>query len=281
MEHWIAETERLGRCLWLSDGKTELAASLDYGIRIVHLSCRGMNNLFYEQPSPQPGLSTPEGWSVHAGQRLWLAPESGWDYHPDNDPVEFGCLPDGAELRQREDPRLGAEKRARVRFLPDGGVEMTYTVKNTAEKPLRCALWVIRATAPGGRLRVPFDCETGTDELDFRPGKSVMLWSSTSLGDERLRFTADSLLAEQKPLDGYCKLGFWCRKGTAALENRGQRLTLRYPADPGPAYPDGGCNFELFLCRQMMEVETLGPLVSILPGQSASHREIWRVEPLG
>jgi hypothetical protein len=278
MEHWIAATERLGNCLWLSDGKTELAASLEYGLRLVHLSCRGMENLFFEENGPQPGLSTPEGWSVHAGQRLWLAPESNWDYYPDNDPISYELLEDGVVLRQHEDPRLHAKKSACVRFLPDGGIRTEYTIVNTADAPLTCALWVIRATAPGGQVRVPFDCESGTDELDFKPGRSVMLWSSTSLGDERLQFSADSLTATQKPRDEYLKLGFFGRKGLAVLENRGQRLTIHHPAERGAVYADGGCNFELFLCRQMMEVETLSPLVTLQPGESATHGETWYVE---
>ena len=39
-----------GNLIWLSDGRTEAAAALDFGIRIVHLSCAGKPNLFYSQP---------------------------------------------------------------------------------------------------------------------------------------------------------------------------------------------------------------------------------------
>ena len=34
-----------GNLIWLSDGRTEAAAALDFGIRIVHLSCAGKPNL--------------------------------------------------------------------------------------------------------------------------------------------------------------------------------------------------------------------------------------------
>ena len=40
-----------GNLIWLSDGRTEAAAALDFGIRIVHLSCAGKPNLFYSQPA--------------------------------------------------------------------------------------------------------------------------------------------------------------------------------------------------------------------------------------
>ena len=52
-----------GNLIWLSDGRTEAAAALDFGIRIVHLSCAGKPNLFYSQPDDlSDGLATEAGW---------------------------------------------------------------------------------------------------------------------------------------------------------------------------------------------------------------------------
>ena len=51
-----------GNLIWLSDGRTEAAAALDFGIRIVHLSCAGKPNLFYSQPDDlSDGLATEAG----------------------------------------------------------------------------------------------------------------------------------------------------------------------------------------------------------------------------
>ena len=78
-----------GNLIWLSDGRTEAAAALDFGIRIVHLSCAGKPNLFYSQPDDlSDGLATEAGWRIYGGHRFWSSPESTRSYYPDNAPVQ-------------------------------------------------------------------------------------------------------------------------------------------------------------------------------------------------
>jgi hypothetical protein len=43
----------------------------------------------------------------------------------------------------------------------------------------------------------------------------------------------------------------------------------------GAKYPDGGCNSELFTNPEFLELETLGPLVELKPGQTGEHVERW------
>lgn len=77
-----------GNLIWLSDGRTEAAAALDFGICIVHLSCAGKPNLFYSQPDDlSDGLATEAGWRIYGGHRFWSSPESTRSYYPDNAPV--------------------------------------------------------------------------------------------------------------------------------------------------------------------------------------------------
>lgn len=111
-----------GNLIWLSDGRTEAAAALDFGIRIVHLSCAGKPNLFYSQPDDlSDGLATEAGWRIYGGHRFWSSPESTRSYYPDNAPVTCELLADGASgLRQRTDPWTGFEKTLILRFLADG-----------------------------------------------------------------------------------------------------------------------------------------------------------------
>ena len=40
-------------------------------------------------------------------------------------------------------------------------------------------------------------------------------------------------------------------------------------------YPDGGCNFETFTNQDMLEMESLGPIVTLEPGKSVEHTEVW------
>jgi hypothetical protein len=48
------------------------------------------------------------------------------------------------------------------------------------------------------------------------------------------------------------------------------------PVD-GARYPDRGAQVEVFTNDQMLELETLGPLASLAPGESAEHEEQWTI----
>ncbi|MDP9169598.1 MAG: hypothetical protein M3N54_03175, partial [Acidobacteriota bacterium] len=49
----------------------------------------------------------------------------------------------------------------------------------------------------------------------------------------------------------------------------------RYKADADQTYPDMGCSFETFADAEMLEIETLGPLAAVEPGQWLEHVEHW------
>ena len=79
-------------------------------------------------------------------------------------------------------------------------------------------------------------------------------------------------------MENSCKLGLYSHSGLAKLKNKGQIFSLAFEADSNGNYPDGGCNFELYLDKNVMELEALGQLHTIEPGKTASHWERWIVE---
>ena len=55
----------------------------------------------------------------------------------------------------------------------------------------------------------------------------------------------------------------------------GALFVKRFGWEPGAAYPDGGCNAEVFTAGGYMELESLGPLTTLEPGASVEHVERW------
>jgi len=49
----------------------------------------------------------------------------------------------------------------------------------------------------------------------------------------------------------------------------------RHTADPTKTYPDMGACFEMFANADVLELETLGPLTKLAPGESLRHVERW------
>ena len=273
MQSCIKNIPDVGQVLWLTDGNAEVGVALDFGIRVVHVSCAGCENLFYAQPADlSDGFVTDAGWRLRGGHRIWLAPESDDSYYPDNTPVSYELLEDGALICQNPEPWLGIQKSLRITFREDGGITLMQSIQNVTDHPIDGASWGVNTLDAGGKAFITF---TNNDKKGYTPHRVVSLWSDTNLHDPRLSFDKKGLTAQHIPLPDYLKLGLYCMDGKAVFENKGQRMTICFESAPLNQHPDNGCNFELYMCSKFMELETLGTKAHILPGQSTSHEETW------
>ncbi len=273
MDKCVKEDSRWGRVLWLSDGAVQLGVALDFGIRVVHLSCVGCENLFYVQPQDlSDGFVTDSGWKLYGGHRIWMAPESDKTYCPDNDPVCWEETASGVLITQKPDPLLGICKRLEISFLPDGGIALHQSIENVSDGAMDGASWGVNTLDGGGTAVISF---TNDNRFGYKPHRVVSLWADTNLQDPRLSFEKHRLTAKHMPLPDYLKLGLYCIDGKAVFENKGQRLTICFDAHSLEKHPDNGCNFELYMCSRFMELETLGVKVHLLPGETTGHTERW------
>lgn len=277
MHHDIRDIPGRGRVLWLTDGKTELGVALDLGIRILHLSCAGMENLLYEQPEDlSDGLTTPEGWRIYGGHRYWIAPESEKCYYPDNAPVSYESIKNGVRLTQSDDPWLQVRKRLEIAFMEDGSIELHHSAENRSDDTVSYASWGV-TTLDKGKALISF--RRGAPD-SYTPSRSISLWGDSSPIDPRIRFDGDAIFASHEPMDSAFKMGIFSPDGHAQLTNKGQQFILSFEAERGVAYPDGGCNFEVYMDRHVLELEALGQLRTLAPGERAEHWERWQVKPL-
>lgn len=274
----IESYRHFGRCLFLSNGTLELIIPLDFGIRILGLRPPGGENLFYEQPAADALFTTPGGWRLYGGHRFWLAPENERSYWPDNSPVEHELHDGGVVLRQPADGFLDVEKSLDINFGDDPeAVAVTHRAINRGGADLRCGLWGISTLRAGGTASVPF---SGTGD-EYSPTRSLSVWENYSLSDERLRFGDNVVYVDQLPVYAPFKIGLACREGEMRYDNGGYGFTIRFDVDPGRIYPDANSAAQIYTHRDMLEIESLSPLVSLAPGDSAEHKEYWTVTPNG
>ncbi len=274
MEYCIKNDPEKGRIYYMTDGKREVGVALDYGIRIVHLSCAGMENLYYAQPADlSDGFGTPDTWKLRGGHRMWLAPEGEHSYYPDDDIVSYKTLPNGVYVEQAEDPLQHIVKSLTVTFDEDGSLVLEHSFRNVGDAPIMGASWGINTMDGYGTVTVDFAGEGG-----FVPTRTVSLWGDTDLHDSRIRFSKNQIAATNAPKPDYFKIGIYCKGGKAVYQNKGQQLTLTFDAPEMAVLPDGGCNFELFMGQKFMELEVLGIRKEILPGESACHTERLNLE---
>jgi len=261
----------------LANGKLEMVVTLDVGPRIIHLAVPGARNVF-KNYAGQLGRTGERAWQIRGGHRLWFAPEHPVrTYFPDNGPVSVGQLPrGGVRLRPAPERPNGIQKEIDIYLDAKAPhVRLVHRLRNVGRRSVRLAPWALSVMAPGGTaiLGLP---PRGSHPKDLLPSQSLVLWLYTDLADPRLRFGTRAILLKQdrraaKPE----KFGILSPEGWAAYAVHGCLFLKRFACLAGAEYPDRGCNAEFFTNADMLEVESLGPLVTLAAGRAVEHVEDW------
>ena len=264
---------RFGRSLYADNGVVELIIPLEYGIRIAHFSFVGEENVFYEQPEDMKELTTEDGWRIRGGHRMWLAPEDFDTYCPDNAPISYDIQGEEIVLTQNVDERLGVRKSIRISFGKDASVTVTHRIENCNEGPITRSLWAISVAAPGGTEYIPL----GKREGGMSHWHRISWWDHTCLGDERVTYGKEMIEIQHLPIDKRYKIGVGHPEGPVRYINRDVVFEKCYDLVEDAVYPDGNTSFETFFCYHMAEIESLSPLYTLEPGESAEHKETWKL----
>jgi len=273
-------------CLRLANDRVELVVTTEVGPRILRFGAIGGANLFHEVPA-QRGQTGGDAWRSLGGHRLWHAPEAKpRTYAPDNGPVSFEILEGGVRLVQPVEPSTGIQKELEISFESDG-FRVLHRLCNRGPWPLELAPWAITIMAPDGVAILPQepfaphpDFPEGTGEelarASYLPARTLALWSYTRLNDPRWVFLDRFILVKQdRGLAAPLKFGLSNRQGWCGYALKGELFLKRFPWQEGARYPDAGCNNEVFTHADMLEVESLGPLVTLGPQASVEHTETW------
>lgn len=262
-------------CRWLANGRVRLAVTTGRGPRIVFCGLAGGRNLLVE--TPDFTLDSPYG-PLHllGGHRLWYAPEIvERTYWPDNQAVKVVVLPAGARFIAEPD-NFGIVKELTI-SIDDDHARLTvgHLLRNTSDQPLDLAPWALTMVPLGGVTILPQPYGP-VDPPGLLPNRYLTLWPYSDPTDPRLRWGNRAILVRGEPAAAN-KLGYRNTHGWVAHWLDGTLLVKAFPTHLDGRHPDNGCNVECYLNDQFMEVESLGPLVTLAPGQSVTHDEVWQL----
>jgi hypothetical protein len=265
-------------CIKLSNGSIELIATTDVGPRIMRFGFVGGANVLGEN-APDLGKTGGREWRSYGGHRLWNAPEHALlTYALDNAPVQHTWANGVLTLTQATEPETGIQKQITVRMEPESDrVTLTHRLLNTTSGALQLSPWCLTVMTTGGTAIIPQeDFRPHPDNL--QPARPMVLWHYTNMADPRWTWGRKYIqLRQDNAVPGKQKVGLFNHQGWMAYALADQVFVKSYPADAHSTYPDYGCNTETFTNVGMLELETLGPLVTAMPGESVEHVETWQL----
>lgn len=262
----------------LSNGLIYLEYLLEAGPRIVRLSLgEDGENLMAELPDA--GISTPYGtFRLYGGHRLWHAPEGmPRSYVPDNEGCGVEPFDGGVTLRGCVETATGIRKMIRLELVEGkAAVTVTHTLTNEGLWAVELAPWALSQMRLGGVAFFP-QAQGNLEPTGLLPNRNLVLWPYARLSDPRLSLNDDYHLIHADPDPHPVKIAYMNRAGWAGYLSGGVLFLKRWEPCPNSAHVDFGCNCESYCNDAFIEVETVGPLVTLRPGASTVHVEEWEL----
>jgi hypothetical protein len=263
-------------CYRVTNGEVELIVTSDVGPRVIRFGFVGGQNLFKEY-ADQMGKSGEEKFQLRGGDRVWKAPEDPIaTWAPDNLPVEITATPSGLIARAPVEPVSSLQKEIEISMASSGSEVMVFhRITNRSLYALEFAPWTLTMMAPGGVAITGFP-PRGKHPINLEATNPLVMWAYTDLSDKRWTFTKKYFALRQDPAQpNPQKLGTFNPDTWAAYLLNGEAFIKRTRADPTKIYPDFGCSFETFANGEFIEIETLGPVTKVHPGQTVEQAERW------
>lgn len=272
-----------GKCLEISNGAIDLLVTLDVGPRIIRFGFCGEKNMLFEDIDREQNYNKEDmraiygqdkTWYLYGGHRLWISPEYADTYYPDNTPIAYEKIKNGAVFVSPEQAVTGLQFTITVEIIGDSEVKISHFVANNSGDSQDFALWALTVLDKGGVEIIKMN----DNDTELLPNRKITAWPYTNFADDRLFMGKKFVSLRQIPgRDESFKLGFDLNYATAAYVNHGAMFVKKYTHYENAEYPDGGCSFETFTNKIFLECETLGELGPKPDGSVTCHVETWKL----
>lgn len=241
-------------------------------------------------PNPADPKTFPTDWHNYGGDKVWPSEQSGWPKHQplawppdpsfDTGPYAVTRTPDGLRLTGPVSPYFGVRVIREITLSPGQAAVTIHDtfLKAKGQAAFPIGIWSISQVRGDSTIYLPLDTHGLFPGLGFTPlgdsKKPMPNWQSRG-----------GLLAVTRPSNIGTKVGVDDRAGWAACLYHGNLLfTERFTHEPKATYPDKGVDAEVFTngddSQAYMELEVLGPLVTLKPGQTLTRQITWRLQHL-
>jgi hypothetical protein len=265
--------------LILKNDHLQVEVLKDAGPRIVRLTPAGTDlNLLADQFGVVWDVPTGK-FIPFGGHRLWRAPEvPEITYLRDDTGCSAESIPDGLCLSHDSHGAASYRRILEIRLNPHTAkLTLIHRIQNLGQDYLIAAPWAITQCRMGGRAWLPMTAEK-INGSDYTPNRSLVLWPYTDLKDERLIISGAGVEVKGSPKVEALKVGLYSKRGWAAVDfAEGWTLVKRFTVGAGSDYADLSANVQCYVRDLFIELETLGELKKLAPGESVEHVEEWEI----
>jgi hypothetical protein len=251
---------------------------LTNSLRIVGLTPAGKTNMLADL-SDFPPIPTLYGdFYFHGGHRLWHSPEAmPRTYIPDTGELTITNIPDGVVLEAPTERGTGIRKRMEIHLDADQpSVTLTHRLINDGLWPVELAPWAITQFRLDGTVILPMPVGN-VDSAGLLPNRQISLWPYARINDPRLKLGDEFVMFKAEAALPPFKMGYFNPHGWMAYWLDGVLFRKMFEARTESTYPDNNCNAEMYCNDQFVELESLGQLTVIKPGESVVHLETWEL----
>jgi hypothetical protein len=263
-------------CFRMANNLVDLIVTADVGPRVIRFGFIDQANEFKEFEN-EVGKTGGDEWRSYGGHRLWHAPEAmPRSYAPDNSPVELRVRDAGIHAIQPIETQTGIQKEIEI-TLEEGSahVRVLHRLRNLGTWSVELAVWCLSVMDMEGTAIVPLP-PRGPHPDNLLPTSTLAVWAYTDLTDPRLAWGKRFILLRQDPKNSTPqKIGASVPDGWVAFARAGHLFVKTFEYVSEAIYPDMGCSFESWTNHEMLELETLSPLVYLAPGDEVEYVEDW------
>ncbi len=263
----------------MTNGEVELVVVPQIA-RIMKYSLAGGENVLWVNEETTPAaaakpapMEATEQWLNFGGYKLWIAPEKDWDWPPDwqldRGPCRTAIAAGGAlHLTGMPSYQHGIRFDRTITMAPTGTrVQIEQTMCNVSDRPVPGAVWEV--------TQAPSDCVAF---VPLDPGATYRTREGGPL-DEQWSRHDDMLLL--KPTGKSGKLFISGGPGWLGCV-RGGLIYLKSFSMPEAPTPETEAPREVYTSDiGYIELEVVGPAVTLKPGQKTSTVETWQLAPAG
>ena len=225
-----------------------------------------------------------EEWRLLGGHRVWVtrpgADEAEDAYAADNAPCEVEIKDDGVRVIGGIHPLLKIQRGLDIHQLTEDSFQVTSFLKNEGPMLYSGGVWAPTCIDPTGGKE--FGIVLGDRDLTWDLVKIVIPRSfaghSARVNDPQISYNEDFMIIRPEGVES--KRMVMAPHGVVAMTWPGKSLSFVKKSifNPQGQYPMG-CNLAVYIGPDnfMVEMESYGAEQTVLPGQTISNYEVWKL----